>query len=281
MRKKSILTIATTLIILLLILPPIAKAGVVHYYWDNVVFILGTDIKYAHPDNVYYDIDKYSDWSKRGQDLYHNQVNKDTTYQILVGSVAFFTFLGTIVTAWLGGTPMASVVGGLTGVALGTIVSLILDYYFVDERGCIWWWISRLFVYYLEQNLPALSIGDEGALAAIISAFLCFGYLRIGKVIFNDPTGIGSPSHTLTISVSAGGTTVPVPGTYTYGDGMSVTVTASASSNYAFSFWDLDGETKFGNPITVTMNSDHTLKAYFQGGGGGIPRLPLETNATR
>jgi hypothetical protein len=73
----------------------------------------------------------------------------------------------------------------------------------------------------------------------------------------------------LSISASAGGITNPYPGTYTYYCGSSVTVTATASSRYVFSSWLLDGATRYDNPITVTMDSDHTLTAYFQSSGGG------------
>jgi hypothetical protein len=85
------------------------------------------------------------------------------------------------------------------------------------------------------------------------------------------------PIRTLTISASSSGTTDPDPGTYAYSYGSSVTVTASASSGYAFDYWILDGAPKYDNPITVTMNSDHTLKAYFSytGGVGGCPILSV------
>jgi hypothetical protein len=73
----------------------------------------------------------------------------------------------------------------------------------------------------------------------------------------------------LTISASSGGTTNPAPGTYTYNYGSSVTVTASAYPGYYFSYWNLDGATVYGNPITVTMDSDHTLTAYVQSSGDG------------
>jgi len=82
-------------------------------------------------------------------------------------------------------------------------------------------------------------------------------------------------SFRLSISASSGGTTNPAPGTYTYGYGSPVTVTATAYTYYAFDHWVLDGATIYGNPITVTMNSDHSLTAYFYytggGGGGGCP----------
>ena len=76
----------------------------------------------------------------------------------------------------------------------------------------------------------------------------------------------------LTISSTSGGTTSPSPGTYEHDGGTSVTVTACPNDAYELSYWVLDGTTHYGSPITVTMNSDHTLKAYFQhkqGGAGG------------
>jgi len=78
--------------------------------------------------------------------------------------------------------------------------------------------------------------------------------------------------YMLTIQTSTGGTTSPAPGTYTYAEGTPVTVTASPYTNYEFSYWTLDGQVKYSNPITVTMNSDHTLEAYFSFiSGGGCP----------
>jgi len=70
--------------------------------------------------------------------------------------------------------------------------------------------------------------------------------------------------YSLTISASAGGTTDPAPATYTYPNGTQVSVTAIPSTNYAFDYWELDGAyAGTENPITITMDSDHTLKAYF------------------
>jgi len=70
------------------------------------------------------------------------------------------------------------------------------------------------------------------------------------------------PIRTLAISVYAesGGTTEPPTGTYAYSYGESVNVTASPDTNYHFNFWILDGTKEYANPITVTMNSDHTFK---------------------
>ena len=71
------------------------------------------------------------------------------------------------------------------------------------------------------------------------------------------------PLRTLTISASTGGTTNPTPGTYIYGNGESVTVTATPDSGCYFNYWVLDETKVYDNPVTVTMDSDHDLKAHF------------------
>jgi len=82
-----------------------------------------------------------------------------------------------------------------------------------------------------------------------------------------------SYKYNLTISAGSGGTTDPTPRTYEYYEETTVEVTAIPTCGYSFDHWILDGATESGNPITVTMDSDHNLKAYFEedssGGGGG------------
>ena len=67
----------------------------------------------------------------------------------------------------------------------------------------------------------------------------------------------------LTISASSGGTTNPTFGNHFYGNGESVTITAIPDSGCTFECWLLNGGTVHNNPIIITMDSDHTLKAYF------------------
>lgn len=116
-----------------------------------------------------------------------------------------------------------------------------------------------------------------------ITATLEYCYYNTNHEIFTEEISTSvnlnvEIGRTLTISAGSGGTTDPAPGPYTYSYGESVTVTASTYSGYAFTHWVLDGETTYGNPITVTMNSDHTLRACFQyngGGGSGCPILSV------
>jgi hypothetical protein len=84
----------------------------------------------------------------------------------------------------------------------------------------------------------------------------------------------------LSISASYGGTTNPSPGNHEYILGSSVNVTAIPNSwdDWKFDGWLLDGNLYYCNPITVTMDSDHNLKAYFipssgAAGGGQCPTL--------
>jgi uncharacterized repeat protein (TIGR02543 family) len=73
---------------------------------------------------------------------------------------------------------------------------------------------------------------------------------------------------TLTITASTGGTTDPSPGTYTYDTGTTVSVTATANSGYTFSGWSGDASGT-SNPISITMNSNKSIKANFTQTGGG------------
>jgi len=68
----------------------------------------------------------------------------------------------------------------------------------------------------------------------------------------------------LTITASVGGTTDPEPREYTYPVGTNVTVTAIPNEFYILDHWMLDGsDVGVDNPITVTMDADHTLHAVF------------------
>jgi len=71
-------------------------------------------------------------------------------------------------------------------------------------------------------------------------------------------------TYTLTITTTTGGTTNPASGIYTYGAGSYADVTALPSANYRFDHWVLDGSPAgSANPISITMNSNHTLHAVF------------------
>lgn len=79
--------------------------------------------------------------------------------------------------------------------------------------------------------------------------------------------------RTLVISASSGGTTDPPPGNHTYRYGKAAIVTAIPDPLYLFYSWNLDGAIVFSNPINVTMDSNHTLKAYF-----GTPAMKTKTD---
>ena len=197
MKKKPIIMMATMLIAVLLLTPIVKASSVRYYYWDAIWFKDGTDIDYPHPDNHHYDISRTKDWSRMGHDLYHFQINKDTTYRIIVGSIALSAALGLAVTVWLGGGTGAALVGGITGIVLAAVVNMVIDYYFVDERDCIWWWTSIPFMYWINENLywliPLSASHPEMALAEITVAFVISGYLRVGMVTFQDAIGKGDP----------------------------------------------------------------------------------------
>ncbi len=70
--------------------------------------------------------------------------------------------------------------------------------------------------------------------------------------------------YTLTITTTTGGTTNPSPGDHAYSVGSNVLVTATPQEGYLFDSWIIDGSTPdIDNPVTVTMDADHNLRAVF------------------
>jgi hypothetical protein len=81
--------------------------------------------------------------------------------------------------------------------------------------------------------------------------------------MFTFPSTPTTKNVTITISTTDGGTTDPQPGAYTFLYGSRVNVTAFPKAGYSFSYWLLDGEKRTENPISVLMDSNHTLHAVF------------------
>lgn len=59
---------------------------------------------------------------------------------------------------------------------------------------------------------------------------------------------------------------MPAPGSYPYPKGTNVSVLAVPHAGYNFDHWELDGANYTVNPITVTMDKNHTLLAVFTAG---------------
>jgi len=85
-----------------------------------------------------------------------------------------------------------------------------------------------------------------------------FSEIAIDSVHVEPPT-----YYNLTISSGAGGSTNPTPGVHVYPETSQVPVTANAGSGYDFDHWLLNGYSYTQNPITVNMDSNHTLQAVF------------------
>lgn len=73
------------------------------------------------------------------------------------------------------------------------------------------------------------------------------------------------PTYTLTITATVGGATNPPIGSYRHSKGQNISVTATPSSGYILDHWELDGFNIGAiNPVSVTINTNHTLHAVFQ-----------------
>jgi hypothetical protein len=76
--------------------------------------------------------------------------------------------------------------------------------------------------------------------------------------------------YTLSITIDGQGSTSPAPGSYTYENGSEISISATDTSSlygFLFEYWVLDGSItiskKNNNPLHLTMDRDHTLKAVF------------------
>ena len=99
----------------------------------------------------------------------------------------------------------------------------------------------------------------------IVIAFAALAMLVTVLPIFAPAHACGRRTYyTLTITTTVGGTTCPAPGTHTYANGTIVSVNATACSGYQFSYWIVDElSNSSANPITITMNGNHTIEAVF------------------
>lgn len=88
-------------------------------------------------------------------------------------------------------------------------------------------------------------------------------YNRDRYPLMNPWTPPLPPTYSLTVTTTVGGTTDPAPGTYNYTAGTKLNVTAIPDVGYSFNCWLLDGEVRTENPITIVMDSNHTLEAHF------------------
>ena len=70
-------------------------------------------------------------------------------------------------------------------------------------------------------------------------------------------------TYKVNVNTTIGGSTNPTPGIYEHESGTTITVTATPQPEMFFDHWELDGAIRTENPITITMDKDHTLLAVF------------------
>jgi hypothetical protein len=155
-------------------------------------------------------------------------------------------------------------VEGLSSDASGDILTVdSTGYAFTDMPKAFTWLVSSSHTFEWTET-----VGASSGKRYVWTSTRGLSTERSGSIVV--PSGGGSVTATyktqysLTVSVSGSGTTTPAPGTYWYDSGAQVQVTATPNQGYIFSYWLLDGNNAgSNNPITVQMNSAHTLTAVF------------------
>lgn len=95
-----------------------------------------------------------------------------------------------------------------------------------------------------------------------------FDFYAAPLPVFDVPV---ASQFNLTILSPEGGTIEPAPGIYSHATGESVILTAIPAEENGFVYWIIDGVNNTSNPVTIVMNSDHTVQAMF---GGLTPPPP-------
>ena len=105
---------------------------------------------------------------------------------------------------------------------------------------------------------------SKNRLAAII--VICTIAIIVAIVLFSIKPWERTPSvetYTLTTIVSPPGAGSVSPAGGEYESGEQVTLTASPASGYTFDYW-YGAASGSSNTVTITMNSDKTITAYFE-----------------
>lgn len=106
---------------------------------------------------------------------------------------------------------------------------------------------------------------------------------RQGAAVYVPPAGQRSveATYSFTIKTQLGsGSTNPAPGVQNYSPGTNIQVSASSAFGWRFGYWILDGvNVGNANPISLTMNSAHTIQAVFSSLSGPIFSDNFESNS--
>jgi hypothetical protein len=116
-------------------------------------------------------------------------------------------------------------------------------------------------------------LGDPG-----FDIYYGYGRINARKAIYGTPSTI---NYTLIITTTTGGTTNPPPGNYAYNAGSIIQITAIPNTDYTLDYWKLDG-INIGtiNPISLTMDGNHTLQAVFRVGFHNIVIANIKSSKT-
>lgn len=140
----------------------------------------------------------------------------------------------------------------------------------------------------LGSNIDGIAFdyaGDLVALSASVERFYKFALPTENNMCITPAPQAKSTitEHTLDVSVNDNvkGSVDVTSGTYEHGE--QVTLTATPAENCTFVSWTVNGEVYMENPLTITMNEDITIIAYFENNSiaTSIANLNTEVNTEK
>ncbi|MEM2136999.1 MAG: zinc dependent phospholipase C family protein, partial [Candidatus Methanomethylicia archaeon] len=150
---------------------------------------------------------------------------------------------------------------GLSSDATGTIVTIDSTQYGYSSLPIIFWWDKDTSHNYAYQEFISTSISGRRYA----------NHNSPSESITVTSSGSINPSYhveyklSIIVNPSEAGITNPTIGDHWYDSGSSVSISATPNMGYSFNKWQLDGlDYSTNNPISITMNSTHTLTAVFE-----------------
>ena len=178
-----------------------------YFQWDTMNFVSGENTNYPHDDKSAYNISAIDDWAMSGANLLHAQLshaqsqNLPSAGQTLIDEAIGDELAGAICEYIVALTvPEILIIGGLIAAAFDIVINYIDSSNFLDEDGCLWFWISSQFFAWLGQEVADFVANwwdpfyYSNFITQVSQELWSFPYLRIGDYTYFNSENLNDPA---------------------------------------------------------------------------------------